>query len=415
MSVKSAAAPMHQTPKPPDTGKPAPRRVNSAWLRRVNAERLLISLQQAPGSSQRQLGLTTGLDKATVSTITTQLCDAGLVERRESLSQGRQGRPEIALEIPATAGIVLGVRLEPDRIDIAAADLAGRIIDRESVEGEPTPAGSLDRLAQAAERLIGRNAGPPCHAVGIGVPALIDETGHLVLGPNLRWRDEPIQTMAQERLPIRVLVDNDTKAAGLGERRFGSGRDIDDFIYVTGHSGVGGAVFIHGELYRGASSFAGEIGHVKVVDDGRLCGCGGHGCLEAYASEQALVRRLAEAGVMVGGAADIAQLAEAGNPIVLALLREAGDLFGRALAGTVNVLNPARIVMGGNLALITPYLLQPLRWRLQAMALQPMTVNLEITRSPLGADGVVLGGIALAMDYAVKTLLDGIIGARAHA
>jgi predicted NBD/HSP70 family sugar kinase len=396
MSVKTTAEPV------PDgvaqLPKAAGRGINSAWVRRVNAVLLMRALRRAPGSSQRELAGVTGLDKATVSAVTSQLVGAGLVARSEAISVVRRlGRPAIALDIPRSAGVVFGVRLEPDRIEAVAADLAGRILDRESRPGAALPVDALLALQSAIGRLSWRLGPLPQRAIGIGVPALIDRSGRLLFGPNLGWRDVPLAQYAAKLLPAPVLIENDTNAAAIAEREFGSCAGVDDFIYVAGHSGVGGAVFVGGELYRGAAGLAGEIGHVKVVSGGRACACGGFGCLEAYASEPALLAILAQRGRPAASLVEIAERATAAEPIALELLAETGTLIGRALAGLVNALNPGQIVLGGKLAIVAPWMLTALRAELAAAALEQLAAGLKVARSPLGADAVLMGGVSLAL------------------
>ena len=152
MTVKSAgrSPAAIAMPQPRPTG----RGVNSAWVRRVNAVLLMQALRRHPGSSQRELAVLTGLDKATVSAVTSQLVDAGLVARSNATATVRRlGRPAVALTIPRSAGIVFGVRLEPDRIAVVAADLGGRIIDRESRPGSEDPRAALQSLAAAVAKL----------------------------------------------------------------------------------------------------------------------------------------------------------------------------------------------------------------------------------------------------------------------
>jgi predicted NBD/HSP70 family sugar kinase len=372
--------------------------VNSAWVRRVNAVLLMQALRRHPGSSQRELAVLTGLDKATVSAVTSQLVGAGLVARATANAGVRRlGRPAVALSIPRSAGFVLGVRLEPEFIEVVAADLGGRIVDREERPGAKAPRETMRSLAQAATKLCQRLQPAPLKAIGIGIPALIDRRGHLIFGPNLGWREVPLLDIAAELLPAPVLVDNDTNAAAIAEREFGSCIGVDDFIYVSGHSGVGGAIFAAGRLYRGAEGLAGEFGHIRIVPGGRPCACGGQGCLETYASVPGLIESLAESGSPAGDIAEVAMRAEAGDPVVLALLTETGDLIGRALAASVNALNPSHLVLGGNFAVVAPWMLTALRNALARAAMEPIAARLNIELSPLGADAVPMGGVALAL------------------
>jgi predicted NBD/HSP70 family sugar kinase len=405
MSVKSAApSPGAITALEP---RPAGRGVNSAWVRRVNAVLLMQALRRHPGSSQRELAVLTGLDKATVSAVTSQLVEAGLVARSNANANVRRlGRPAVALAIPRSAGFVLGVRLEPDRIEVVAADLGGQIIDRESRPGSKAPREAMRSLEQAVARLRQRLAPVPLKAVGIGIPALIDRSGHLIFGPNLGWREVPLPDIAAALLPVPVLIDNDTNAAAIAEREFGSCIGVDDFIYMSGHSGVGGAIFAGGRLYRGAEGLAGEFGHIRIVPGGRACACGGQGCLEAYASVPGLIQSLAERGSPAADIAEVAMRAEAGDPQVLALLVETGDMIGRALAGSVNALNPSHLVLGGNVAVVAPWMLTALRNALARAAMEQLAARLNIELSPLGADAVPMGGVALALQQVDAELLE---------
>ena len=297
MTVKSAGRSLGAIHMP--QLRPTGRGVNSAWVRRVNAVLLMQALRRHPMSSQRELSVLTGLDKATVSAVTSQLVEAGLVARSSAAPTTRRlGRPAVALTIPRSAGAVMGVRLEPDRIEVVAADLGGQIMDRESRPGSEDPRTALQTLAVAIARLSQRLGALPLRVVGIGVPALIDRSGQLIFGPNLGWRDVPLAEIAAEVLPIPFVIENDTNAAAIAEREFGRCSGIEDFIYVTGHSGVGGAIFAAGRLYRGAEGLAGEFGHIRIVPGGRACACGGRGCLEAYASVPGLImiRRLLDVG-----------------------------------------------------------------------------------------------------------------------
>ena len=235
-------------------------------------------------------------------------------------------------------------------------------------------------------------------AIGVGIPGLMDRSGRLVLAPNLGWRDVPIRAMLEDLFGCPVEVDNDTKAAAIAERLFGMCRRTDDFIYVTGDSGVGGALFLGGRLYRGAGGFAGEIGHTKVVQGGNLCGCGRRGCLETYVSEAAILRRLAELGIEAADIGAVAALAEQGHGRVLDLLDEAGRHLGFALSNLVNILNPQLIVLGGNLAVVGSWIMPTLERALAEQALDPLAAEVSIRVSPLGEDAVPMGGIALALD-----------------
>jgi predicted NBD/HSP70 family sugar kinase len=374
--------------------------LNPAFIRQLNLSRLFHALRDSPGSSQRELVKRTGVDKATVSAIIAQLEASGLITRSPRPGVRRVGRPEIALHISSEAGILVGARLEPSTIRLVATSLDGRVLKTLQVAGSRDIDKALFLLQEAAEALI-QGCGFAEEAVrgmGVGVPALMDLSGSLVLAPNLGWRDVAILPRLKEAFNFPVYVDNDTKAAALAEKLFGSCRDVADFIYITGHSGVGGGLYLGGRLYRGASGFAGEIGHVKIVSGGRPCGCGGRGCLEAYVSESSILARLADREVVLKDVWEIAERAQAGDERVLEILVETGSYLGFAVGNLINLANPERVVLGGNLAVVADDLLPAMTEAIANSALEPSRKGVEIIISPLGAESVPMGGVALALE-----------------
>jgi predicted NBD/HSP70 family sugar kinase len=374
-------------------------RVNPALIRQLNTARIFHAVRWNPGASQRRLAELTGLDKATISTVVGALVADGLV-RRSTVASGKPGRPEQALEVDPDGGVLVGARLELGSVRLLAATLAGEALATHDLPTEPAPDATLDALEDGVRELLdvaGRPMGD-VRAIGVGIPALFRRDGRLALAPNLGWRDVPVGPILAERLPVPVYVDNDTKAAGLAETLFGSCRDVQDFVYVAGHSGIGGALYLGGRLYRGADGFAGELGHVKVRRGGRPCGCGGRGCLEAYLSETALLRSAREAGLDVGDLDELAAADEAGDPTARAVLAEAGEILGDACADLVNLVNPERIVLGGAFATAAARMLDDVAARLDAAALGPPGGRCRVQLSAFGAEAVTMGGVALALE-----------------
>ncbi|HSK38763.1 MAG TPA: ROK family transcriptional regulator [Arenibaculum sp.] len=372
--------------------------MNSSTIRRINTARVFHALRERPGSSQREVGRITKLDKATVSAIVAQLLEEGLVERIEPDRTRRVGRPETALGIAPSAGLLVGARLEPAAIRVVATTLAGDVRHDLQIPGSTDISRALSLLHDGIASVLAESGGARLRAIGIGMPALMDRTGRLVLAPNLGWRDAPIRPMLQAALEAPVYVDNDTKAAAMAERLFGCCRDVDDFVFLTGHSGVGGGLVLGGKLYRGATGFAGEIGHVTVEPGGHLCGCGKRGCLETYVSEAAILSRASVLGRNLPDLWAVAAAAASGDAVVLGLLDEAGMRLGMALSHLVNLVNPSLVVLGGNLAVVADQIMPALERTLSQHALEPMLRNLRIQVSPLGPDAVPMGGIALAME-----------------
>lgn len=374
-------------------------RINSALIRRINTGLVFHALREHPGSTQRRLATLTRLDTATVSTIVSQLVADGIVRYAKRRPHGRAGRPGRTLDIDPDAGWLIGIELDTEVIRLMAAGLDGSPRTRLEVAGSLDIETTITRLRQGVESLLAAcgAAWKSVRGIGIGLPGLIDNAGKLQLAPNLKWRDPAIPARLGRLFPVRVHIDNDTKLASRAERLLGACRGIDDFIVVYGHSGIGGSLCLGGEIYRGFSGLAGELGHMKVARDGRECGCGGRGCLEAYVSERAIQAQLAEAGRALPDQAAVAQAAASGDAVVCDILATAGEHLGIALGNLINVVNPESIVLGGNLAALGPYLLPSAQRVLSSHALAVLRDSANILVSELGADAVPLGGVAMAM------------------
>jgi predicted NBD/HSP70 family sugar kinase len=373
-------------------------RVNSALIRRINTARLFHIIRQTPRISQQKLSAASGIDPATVSIIVNNLEAAGIVQRVADAPTGRAGRPISALSIDAEAGLLAGIGVEPDAIRITVATLDGIARNSIVVPGSHVLTEALTAswtgLGQMLKDFGASHA--PLLGVGVGLPGLVTLDGKLVFAPNLGWRNIDFATPLTRHLKVPVRAENDTKAAALGEYLFGASRNISDFVYITGRSGIGGGLYMMGELYRGPHGLAGEIGHMKIVPGGRICGCGARGCFEAYVSEHAILAQLAQLGHHCADAHAVSEAARAGGN-VLRVLDEAGLHLGVGLANIVNLLAPQRIVLGGSLAVLAPFLLKSAMETLEANALSPIRAGVEIVLSPLGDQAVAIGGVALAL------------------
>jgi glucokinase len=267
-------------------------------------------------------------------------------------------------------------------IDIGGTKIAGALVDphggiiRES--RVPTPAQDSNAIADSVVALIQElSEGVEVMAAGIAVAGFIDaDRANIIYSPNLSFRNEPFKAKLQARLDMPVFIENDANAAGWAEFRFGAGRDVKHMAMFTIGTGVGGAIVVDGQLLRGGFGIAGELGHVRLIPDGRLCGCGQKGCLEQYGSGTALLRaakdlvasgnpksaRLAElqieAGELTG--VQVYQAITERDSGAMGLLEELGTLLGQAAASLVAVLDPEVIVIGGGVSAAGNLLLDPI-------------------------------------------------------
>jgi glucokinase len=266
--------------------------------------------------------------------------------------------------------------------------------------------------AQAPEEIAGELAG-----IGISSPGPVDPvTGVIVEPPNLgpTFRDVPIAAEMRNAFGLPAFLDRDTNVAALGERAFGAAIGIDDFIYLTVSTGVGGGVVNEGRLLRGADGLAGELGHVPVALDGPRCGCGGVGHVEAFASGTALARdaqalvaagrspylqeRARAIGVERLSAREVAEGSLAGDPECVALMATARRALAVACVGYVNAFNPRRIVIGGSIAEAEgDRLLEPIRHAIATEVFKVTARHVTVVPAELGPDVSLAGAHPLVI------------------
>ncbi len=250
-------------------------------------------------------------------------------------------------------------------------------------------------------------------AVGIGFPGPLNaEKGFILSPPNLpALKQTPLKKILAKRLRLPVFIENDANAAALGEYQFGAGKGTHSLVCMTLGTGIGAGIIINGKIWHGASGVAGEAGHMKVIPNGRKCGCGGRGCLEQYASATGLVRTAKDrlrknrkslilklAGDNPAGitALIVCRAARRGDALAIEALENAARILGLAIANILNLLNPQMVVISGGLANAGKYLFQPLRRQVGLQAIPDACRNVKIVKGKLGDHAGVLGAAAVA-------------------
>jgi glucokinase len=270
----------------------------------------------------------------------------------------------------------IGIDIGGTKIAGALVDDAGQIVRDARVS---TPAGDSAAIVDAVVGLVEELAvGEQVIGVGVAAAGFIDaDQANIVYAPNLSWRNEPFKAKLEARLSIPVIIENDANAAGWAEFRYGAGRGTKHMTMLTIGTGVGGAVIVNSQMLRGGFGIAGELGHMRVVPNGRLCGCGAHGCIEQYGSGTALLRaareladseepngaRLRElrhvAGELTGE--QVYQAILERDTGALAILSELGSWLGQTIASLSAVLDPEVVVIGGGVSAAGDLLLEPIR------------------------------------------------------
>ncbi len=377
------------------------RRINSNIIRRINAARVFHGIRKSPGVSPQGLSKATGIDLATISIILSTLEQDGLIVRALRERTGRSGRPNSQLSINEKAGVLAGVAVDVDEIQIVLSSFAGTRLASLRVEGSLDQARAIAAIKSGILALLKQTSYPrkALAGAGVGVPGLVGLNGKLALAPNLDWHDVDFGGALSAALGVPVQLENDIKAAANAEHLFGSGAQDTDFIYISGRSGVGGGLYLGGSVYRGPQGMAGEVGHMKLVPNGRPCACGGFGCFEAYVSERAIFSSLREAKLQLSNVEAVRGAALRGDPKVLQILSDSGRHLGLGLANLANIFAPSSIILGGAMAVLADFLLPAARAAFEVNALKEIRQDVAITVSTLGEFAIPMGGIAIALQY----------------
>ncbi len=387
---------------------------DQALVREINLSIILNALRDQSPMSRASLAATTGLNKTTVSSLVQQLIDGRFVSEAGVEKSDEIGRPGRLLELNPAAGCIIGAEIGVDFISVLVTDFAAQVIWRQQERTQRDTAQDLiigrmlDLISMAIDH--GSAGGADVLGLGLGVPGLVDvQSGTLLFGPNLGWRNVPLRAPLEAAFDFPVYVDNEANMATLGENYFGVARGAKSVLYVSAGVGLGGGIVLDGRVLPGAIGFAGEVGHMTMEPDGRRCNCGNHGCWETLVSQEAVFRRV-RAAVTAGGASEltvvagddlagltiplIAAAAQHGDAVAQAALHETAVWLGVGLANLINALNPEIIVFGGILSLASDFVLPIVTEVIRERALRWPAAATQVLAAAYGVDACVMGAIA---------------------
>jgi len=403
---------------PPLARAPGIRTADPQAMRSHNASVLAnLVWGEVHGISQAELARRSGLSRSTVSAIVADLVGAGLVVPGAT-PRVKSGRPPTLLCFDTEAHHIIGVEMGSSHVAVALCDLRGEALwfRSEDCDVPHDPPETLRLIgALVAEARSLPEARGSLLGIGVAAPCPVDSLTLDRLSPRLlpAWGGVRLGAELYHRFGVRLFIDNDANCGALAEAWRG-GREPADFAYIKLATGVGGGLIIGGQPYHGSSGIAGEIGHTSVDPHGRPCRCGLRGCLEAEVGSPALVAKAREAlaagrsSTLPGGRdlglADIVAAAHDGDSLALELIAGAGRHLGVALANLLNLLNPARVVLGGRLSLAGEHLLTPLRRAVLDRALWTSIERAEIVASTLGDEQEAIGAATLVLRAALEDL-----------
>ena len=379
------------------------------------------------GVSRADLARALDLTRSAVTAIVNDMIDSGLVRETEANNDsiGSAGRRPVLLEINPRRTYVVGVDMGATHLGLLLTDFSAHVL-RElefPFDIKEAPEACLKEVDCQVRNLLQSHSlsFENILVIGVGVPGPINRELGGVSSPPIMpgWDGFPIRSYLEELWGVTVVVGNDAEFGALGEWAYGAGRGERNLAYIKVGSGIGAGLLLDGRIYRGATGCAGEIGHVTILENGPLCSCGNHGCLESLAGGNAVARHAQEA-VRTGRRTQLASLsvdgklttrhvadaARKGDLVSQQIIASSGMYLGLAIASMVNLFNPGMIVIGGGVSQMGDLLLDPIRQAVRTRSLRPAAEAVRVSTALLGRRSTTLGAVVQAINIALDHLTE---------
>lgn len=408
------------------------KKMNSELMKQFNAASVLQVIRRRGPLSRVDIAHEIGLSRPSVSTIVTDLIEAGWVlelggAEAAAMSEPNpgRGRPKIPVAVREDGHFAIGVEIGAWRATTVVCNLSAEIICQRSwsIDDSLAPHVVLAQVCDAVDACISDSGIERSKVLGVGVAmhGIVDPvSGISVYAPNLGWKDIPVVDMIEARTGLRTLIENDCNTSALGESLFGAARDKVNFVELVVDYGIGSGLFLDGRVYRGVHNTEGQIGHVVVDEDGTRCACGKYGCLEAMASEPAIVRNVKRAlrlgersalqelsgeGIAALTIDQVYQAALSGDGLARGAIVRAARYIGLGVVLYANILNPETIILAGGLTAVAELVVPVVRNMLQMRALGAAAKETRVEVSQLGGSFYPVGAASLVL----RRVFDGTI------
>lgn len=325
-------------------------------MKNMNIALILDIIRDNTNISRVDIAKISGLTPATVTNITAELIDIGLISEAQQ-GESKGGRKPVMLNINNGAFHIIGIYIGTEMIEIALSDLKGKIIEYDVIANHRgiTSNEALGMVIEKIQKLI-KNATKRIIGIGVGVHGIVkSDEGIVVFSPNLGWESVRVKDALESEFKLPVIVDNDVKAMTLGECWFGEAAAVEDFFLLYIGRGIGGAIVIDNKVYKGSSGAAGEIGHSTILPEGPLCSCGNRGCLQSLASNRATVEKYLAWSQKDADADhidfdEVLRRAQQNDEVAMRAVLDSARYIGIAIANAINMFNPPLVVISGKIS-----------------------------------------------------------------
>jgi predicted NBD/HSP70 family sugar kinase len=381
-------------------------------LRDEGRVRVLRALQESGRSSRSDLLSRTGLARATITTLVADLIASGVVEEPGDTNDGsrRTGRPAQPLAIVASAAYAAAVDIGHQHVRVAVCDASGTSVwDRvTAVDVDHTPTQTLDLAASLVDEAVSSQDIPRERllGMGIGIACPVETTNDALYAEGIMadWVGVRPADELSRRTGLTAELINDANAGALAESLYGAARRCEHMIYVRLSAGIGAGIVTNGQLQTGSNGLAGEVGHLQVVPDGRVCRCGNRGCLETIASPPAIANLLSQSWNRPVDTDELFRLLAVGDHGAQRAVEDAAEAVGRCLAAMVTLFDPELVVVGGELATAGETLFEPMRRSIRRHLMPRSANHHRVVAGELGDRAAVLGAAGLILAKAPDVL-----------
>jgi len=369
---------------------------NALSAKRMNRSIILQGLLKWGALSRVELSKRTDLTQGTITNIVAELRERNVVAETEvdQKTVENVGRSAILVDIISSVAYVAAVHISATQVSVALVDVKGGVGSTIHFPISGHSEQMLNRIGEAIQAL--REEKPQANVIGVGVGAvgLVDFVqGVNRFAPHIDWVNVPIQTGIQARCNLPVRVDNNVRVMALGEKMFGTAKDVNNLIFVYVGTGLGSGILLDGNVYRGTHNTTGELGHVTVDPLGLSCWCGNRGCLELYVSERALRRAIATKNFDVDADIEEKRWSDAKYDT---LMEERGAMLGITLANMHNLFDPEEIILGGRVSENDQFV-TAVRREIQQRSFGGRLHEVCVKRTTFGVDLGLIGAASLAL------------------
>jgi glucokinase-like ROK family protein len=364
--------------------------------------------------SRAEISRQLDLSRSTVTEIVKELIPTGLVaEVGNGESSG--GRKPILLEFQDDAKVILGIDIGATHVSVAMTNLRGKLLlwKEKEYPVREDPEGTFKVIDELCNECLStqKYSSDMLLSIGVSVPSPVDPIHPEYLSETIipAWHGQSGLERLRKKYDVPVYLDNDANLGALAEHWWGAGKYVNDLIYIKISNGIGAGYILGGKLYRGSKGIAGEMSHMPIDPNGRLCGCGLRGCLATVISAWALKERIGTLSnlypysSLLNGSPSIIDIENAalnGDQLAIQVVTEATNYLTIAITSLVNLINPDMIIIGGSLSRLGELVINPIQKKIDDCTLVGSVSKTKILTSKLGSKGIAIGAATLAIEQA---------------